>query len=51
MVDPRCYSSELHTLMYQNGYDQVLYFYNINTFSADTSLALVIGEALEQAGR
>ena len=51
VVDPRCYSGELHALMYQNGYDQVLYFYNINTFSTDTSLALVIGEALEQAGR
>ena len=51
VVDPRYYSDDLLMLMRQNEYDQILYFYNINTFSADTSLALVLGEAIEQAGR
>lgn len=51
IVDPRYYSGDLLMLMRQNEYDQILYFYNINTFSADTSLALVLGEAVEQAGR
>ncbi len=51
VVDPRYYSDDLLMLMRQNEYDQILYFYNINTFSADTSLALVLGEAVEQAGR
>ena len=51
VVDPRYFSDELLTLMLQNSYDQILYFYNINTFSEDTSLALVLGEAVEQAGR
>ena len=51
IVDPRYYSGDLLMLVRQNEYDQILYFYNINTFSADTSLALVLGEAVEQAGR
>ncbi len=51
VADPRYYSGDLLMLMRQNEYDQILYFYNINTFSADTSLALVLGEAVEQAGR
>ena len=51
IVDPRYYSGDLLMLMRQNEYDQILYFYNINTFSADTSLALVLGEAVERAGR
>ena len=50
VVDPRYYSGDLLMLMRQNEYDQILYFYNINTFAADTSLALVLGEAAEQEG-
>lgn len=51
VVDPRYYSGDLLMLMRQNEYDQILYFYNVNTFAADTSLALVLGEAVEQGGR
>ncbi|MBP3728694.1 MAG: hypothetical protein J6H18_00320 [Lachnospiraceae bacterium] len=46
VVDPRYYSEELSTLLYQKEYDQILYFYNCNTFSGDSSLSLVLGETL-----
>ena len=48
VIDPRYYSGDLLTLLYQNEYDQVLYFYNMNTFSEDTSLSLVLGEYLTE---
>ena len=48
VIDPRYYSGDLLTLLYQNDHDQVLYFYNMNTFSEDTSLSLVLGEYLSE---
>ena len=48
VIDPRYYSDDLLTLLYQNQYDRVLYFYDMNTFSEDTSLALVLGELPEE---
>lgn len=50
VVDPRYFSGELRELMYENQYDQVLFFYNMNTFSEDTSLSLVLSEAVGEEG-
>ena len=46
VVDPRYFSEELSSLLYQKEYDQILYFYNCNTFAQDSSLSLVLEEAL-----
>ncbi len=45
VVDPRYYADEIQTLLYQNDYDSVMYFYNMNTFVEDTSLSLVLDAA------
>ncbi len=42
VVDPRYYDGDITSLMLQNDYDQILFFYNMNTFSEDTSLSLVL---------
>ena len=44
VVDPRYFSGDLNTLLLNTEYDQVLFFYNMNTFSEDTSLSLVLNE-------
>lgn len=44
VVDPRYFCDDLQSLLYQNQYSNVLFFYNMNTFSQDTSLSLVLGE-------
>jgi hypothetical protein len=46
VIDPRYYYEDLQLLLYEQNYDAVLYFYNLNTFAADTSLSLVLGDAL-----
>jgi hypothetical protein len=46
VIDPRYYYEDLQLLLYEQDYDAVLYFYNLNTFAADTSLSLVLGDAL-----
>lgn len=48
VVDPRYYAEELQTLMLQNSYDSVLYFYSLNNFTQDTSLSLVLDAAEER---
>ena len=42
VVDPRYYDGDITSLMLQHDYDQILFFYNMNTFSEDTSLSLVL---------
>ena len=44
VVDPRYFSSDLNTLLLETQYDSVLFFYNMNTLSEDTSLSLVLPE-------
>ena len=45
VIDPRYYDGELSGQLLQNEYDQVLFFYNINTFSRDSALSLILREA------
>ncbi len=42
MVDPRYYSGDIHALMRQEDFTEVLFLYNANTFFGDTSLVNVI---------
>lgn len=52
VIDPRYYSDDLQNLIYQNEYESIMYFYNMNTFAEDTSLSLVLnastGEEAQQ---
>lgn len=44
VVDPRYYYDDIDTLMLMNSYTDILYLYNVNTFSEDNNLRLVLGE-------
>lgn len=48
VVDPRYFCDDLQSLLLQNQYRNVLFFYDVNTFSEDTSLSLVLGELVEK---
>ena len=43
VIDPRYYSGSFDELMTGRTYDKVLYFYNLNTLSGDTALAMIAG--------
>ena len=49
VVDPRYFSDDLNEMMMANKYDSVLFFYNMSTFSEDTSLSLVLNEAMRES--
>lgn len=42
VVDPRYYYDDIDALVISEGYDEVLFLYNANTLSADTSLKTVL---------
>lgn len=44
VIDPRYFCDDLQSMLLQNQYRNVLFFYDTNTFSEDTSLSLVLGE-------
>lgn len=48
VIDPRYFCDDLQSLLLQNQYRNVLFFYDVNTFSEDTSLSLVLGELAEK---
>lgn len=43
IIDPRYYYGDISALLAETDYDEILYFYNMNTFADDTSLVQVIG--------
>ena len=45
MIDPRYYYDDVEQLMTQRGVTDVLFLYNLSTFSADTALADTLGAA------
>ena len=42
IIDPRYYSEDIDIVMKMNDYSDVLFLYNVNTFSQDTSLKMII---------
>lgn len=44
IIDPRYYYDDIQMLLYEKNYDAILYFYNLNTFTEDTSLMLTLGD-------
>ncbi len=42
VVDPRYYYDDIDALMVSEGFDEVLFLYNVNTLSQDTSLKTVL---------
>ncbi len=49
IIDPRYYYEDIQMLLYEKEYDSVLFFYNLNTFTQDTSLALTLEGVAEEA--
>ena len=47
IIDPRYYYGDIKELLLEKDYDEILYFYNMNTFAGDTSLIQVIGGSYE----
>lgn len=45
IIDPRYYYDDIRMLLYEKDFDAILYFYNLNTFAEDTSLALTLSDA------
>ena len=45
MIDPRYYYDDVEQLMTQRGVTDVLFLYNLSTFSDDTALADTLGAA------
>ncbi len=43
IIDCRYYYDDIDSLLMEKDYDSILYFFNLNTFAEDTSLALVLG--------
>lgn len=43
IVDPRYYYDDINMLMLEKNYDEILFFYNMNTFVNDTSIKQVLG--------
>ena len=51
VIDPRYYSGDLNQLILQNQYNTIMYFYNMNTFTQDSSLSLVLNASRESEGQ
>lgn len=43
IIDPRYYYDNIEDLLLQKDFDEILYFYNMNTFAGDSSLRQVLG--------
>lgn len=43
IIDPRYYYGDIDALLSATDYDEILYFYNMNTFASDSSLVQVLG--------
>ena len=48
VVDPRYYYGDLKELMTSKKINDVLYLYNADTFSTDTSLASLLANSLQE---